>query len=486
MPGGRLGCLDTIEAIVTDQCGGPRICALTNISSVEFNRILDDVSTATVIVPISTGVSTNKPCCDCLDIIEPWCHELHIIRNGEEVWTGPIINITYANTQVTVEAADVLAWTQVRVPQGVLDNTTQAITIAPGSAGVNINTFVSPTGGTLFVTDASGLSTEGGTITIQVPSTTTPGTLDTRTLSYKAISGNSLTGVISSGGSLVLTSGQSATGTSNGDEITDLALDVLETAFNEHDPCVLEYVFQTDLNERPTTFANTLVTPENFPAFEGTVYEWLESLSEIGLDYTVLGRRVILGITAFNIQTLGTLTDQHILGEVEVTKNGWNMVNRAFVRYEQDNTPEQCLANNPVTITNPCPAIAEAANLRREVGDTSSVCYGPIERVFSDGVPFDYNTAKQTADEYVRQGSIAPRSVDLSGGTKLSPDTPWEFNDMVPGQQINVALNDLCLDVFQSMKLIEVNYSLTVGEDESISVSLGQLNSILGDSIGSL
>lgn len=466
---GRLGCLDSIEAIVTDQCGSPRLCLLTNLASVEFNRILDEVSECRVTLAVSTGVSSTRPCCECIGDIEPWCHELHIIRNGEEVWVGPITRIVYGYEQTVIEARDMVAWTQVRVPINILDNTRANTTIDVGSNGVDVSTFTGA--GTLFVGDASNLASSGS-VSVTIGTATV-------VLSYSGKSGNTLTGVNSNGSTGVLTTGNAVSGTSNGDEITDLAVDVLEVAFNEHDPCVFDYIVQTDLDFRPTLFSETLISTENgFTASEGTVFDWLEILADNGLDYTTLGRSIILSIQDVNQAILGTLTDEHILGEIEVAKDGYAMVTRAYVRFEQDTDGTICAAQNPSIPFVPCPALSESEDLRSEAGDKTSVCYGPIERLFDDASAFNYNTAKQTADAYIRDASIAPRTVDFPSGTRLSPDTPWEFNDMIPGQKVLVTFNKLCLDVHQEFKILEIRYTLSEGGDEEISLALGAINQL--------
>lgn len=426
---GRLGCLDSIEAIVTGQCATNRICALTNITSVSWNRILDEISEAVVEIPIATGIGQN-PCCECLGDIEPWCHELAILRNGEIVWQGPIIKITYGFEKVVIEARDVLAWLTVRIPQGVLDNSLTTTSVAAASNGVDITTFKGASTDVLFVGDTSkfatpGLDTTGKilpiTFTVNLNGTATPA--DNRAFTYQGISGNSLTGVKLTAGTGTLQVGDQITAPSNGTEITDLAVDLFEGAFSEHDPCVLDFIMQTDVDCRPTLFANTVVSPETgFPAFEGSYFEWLEALSGIGLDYTVIGRRVLLGVGVGDfcgLPKLGTLTEDHIMGEIQVAKDGFNMGNRFFVRYQDDDDAAQCAANNPEIPAPPCPALSES-------DDIDSVCYGPIERLNSEGVPFNYTTAKQAADGYVNAGRYAPRTVDMEQGTALSPDTPWQ------------------------------------------------------------
>lgn len=386
----RLGCVSDTQVFITDQCGAPKICELTDVATISWNRVLDDISEATVTVPIS-----DADCCACMALIEPWCHEMHIIRNGEVVWQGPVVKVIYGFQQVTVHAQDVMAWTKVRVPQLPFDNT--------------------------------------------------------------------------------------ATG---GQEMTDVALQVLKLAFAEHNPCVLEYILQTDLGHRPTLYNKTQVSTANgFPAFQGYIHDWIQNLAQNGLDYTVLGRRIILSAENPNIEPLGILSDEHIMGEIEVAKDGFAMGNRVFVRYQDDDKSATCVAQNPALSIPPytaCPALSEATGLNSPKVDPATgkpiSCYGPIERITTDGTPFNYITAKQTADGYISFGSVAPRTVDLSNGTRLSPDTPWGINDMVPGQRIDVAFTQLCLEVFQHFRLLEVQYQLDPSGDEQISISLGPTN----------
>lgn len=404
MPHERLGCLDDLQIFVTDKCNAPRICQLTNIISVAWNRKLDDISEAAIVVGLS-----DPECCECMADIEPWCHMIHIIRNGVIVWQGPVVRITYGFNQVTIEARDILAFLQVSVPQG-------SLTVGPK-------------------------------------------------------------------------------------EITDIAIDVLNVGFADRDDCFMGNVIQTDITQgsRPTLFANTYISPDNgFSAFDGSVFDWLQILAENGLDYTALGLTLILSVEDAALQPIGVLTDEHILGEIEVSKDGYLMSNRVWVRYQGDDSADDatdangntipgcrsnCTAgNNGVTCLTcnetgnvqpcfnvPCPAFREA---------TEQFCYGPIDRLFNNGEVGNLVTAEQTADAYVRAGSLAARTIEFPSGTKLSPDTPWGINDMIPGQRVDVAFTELCLNTFQSFRLLEVSYELDADSDEVISVSMGPMNAV--------
>lgn len=384
MASGRLGCAENTTAFVTFKCGAPRTCTLTNAANITWNRALDKISEAQIVIPIAIGAGRVNPCCDCLADMEPWCCELHIERDGVLVWSGPIVEIDYGYTQVTVHAQDYIGWLAQRVPLFPL-----------------------------------------------------------------------------------------VTATSPAMEITDFAVSVLDGAFAEDDPCVLRNIYQTDIvnKGRPTYLGPIQLDPSQFPAYEGTYFEWLQHLSDLGLDFVAIGRRIILSVDAVNLPIVGTLTDEDILGEISVKKDGFLMVNRAYVRYKDDDTQAQCIANakagKVVAATVPCPAIV----------DGPKYCYGPIEKIYRDSAAFNINTAKQIGQLYVNAGSIAPRTIEFPSGSKLSPNAPFDINQLIPGSRIKVAFSGLCLEVFRDFKLLEVGFNLQEGGDEEITVSLGPLNS---------
>jgi hypothetical protein len=102
---GILGCGD-YEAIIQPRGGGGRIIAVLPWNSLEWGRRLDDTSQATVTV--------DTDCCALLADVYPWRHELSIIRDGDEVWVGPVINpsapVVGDHQQLQVVARDLSAW----------------------------------------------------------------------------------------------------------------------------------------------------------------------------------------------------------------------------------------------------------------------------------------------------------------------------------------------------------------------------------------
>lgn len=400
---GRLGC-STHVAYVQDKCNGPRLCELIDASSITYNRRLDDISTAVVIVPMFGDSENPGPCCECLGKVEPWCHQLTIVREGDGVvWTGPIQKITYGSNDVVIEASDKLAWLQYRVNELGL-------------------CYSSACGG--------------------VDNTTIP--------------------------------------------LTQIAEDIITLAMADDgdSPCFTDcIVIPPSPDPLLATDGLPLVFDRQFffEAFGGpTAYDDLVQLGNAGIDFTVINQCLVLTGENLPTRAIGILTDEMILGDVHIIKDGTSMGNRFFVRYEGDDDPVQCKAQcdagcgcncpqcsdpivTPCYLT-PCPGFAET-------NEADQFCYGSIERVIDNVGAQDVETANGVAARYLARGKIAPRQIELPSGTRLSPDAPWGINDMICGQRIDVAISKLCFSVFQSFKLqgMEVTDD---GTDEQITVDL--------------
>jgi hypothetical protein len=350
---GRLGC-GLNEAYITWKCGSPRLCSLTGATQINWDRRLDDISQAEVV--ISKSGDLYDSCCECLGDIEPWCHELHIVRDGETVWLGPVTEVVEEFEQITVRSMDLLQWATVRVADDDIDFTTPA-------------------------------------------------------------------------------------------DITTIAVAVLTEAFSEDDPCILEYISATPAGGDPTGYFSE--------AWSATAFEQLEQLANIKLNYTVVGRTIILGGEDLPLAPIATLTDDMILSNVFLTKSGLLQGNRWWVHYEGDGGVPG-------------------------VGEVDHQCYGLIERLRpnDDGIQ-DATTANEVAQAYAEATGTAPRLLELREGARLSPETPWEINDMIPGTRVDVALSRLCTDVSQRFRLerVEVRQNTT---GEEVSLALSPVNTISG------
>lgn len=354
--GGRLGC-GVPNVFIAWRCGTV-FCTLgadDSISSLTYDRRLDDISEAEVVITL--GGSAESTCCACLAEAEPWCHELWIQRNGRETWAGPITEIIYGYGTVTIRALDRMAWATVRIPEGDIDYTG------------------APT------------------------------------------------------------------------DLVVIAEDILQVAFAEDADvtCELDAMYTANSGVLQNAF---------FPAFETNAYESIQDLAERGLDFTTIAGTISLtGDLSAQGRALALLTDELIVGDVEVKKSGLTQGNRWYVNFDGDLG---------------LPAVSDPVD---------EFCYGPIERQRTGDDILDQTQAEDVANAFAAAAGIAPRTIEIPPGAKLSPDTPWDFNDMICGIRVDVAITKLCVSMTSSFRLTKVEVTYKPG-DEEIGVTLSPLNSV--------
>lgn len=120
-----LGCASDYNVLVTTPTGTTNLGELP-MSALQWGRVQDDTSQATVTVP-TVG---RQECCDLLSRMRAWGCEIHLYRDGTEVWSGPLITGTHAPTQTSLVARDVLAWSDKRGNRTAVDVTVPAADLA--------------------------------------------------------------------------------------------------------------------------------------------------------------------------------------------------------------------------------------------------------------------------------------------------------------------------------------------------------------------
>ena len=100
-----LDCADSYNVLIT----GPdyrTVVASVGWSSIEWSRVLDEVSTATVTIPDALG---GVHCCADAGGLLPWRFGLLLERNDAEVWSGPVVGLARQGEALQVNASDVMA-----------------------------------------------------------------------------------------------------------------------------------------------------------------------------------------------------------------------------------------------------------------------------------------------------------------------------------------------------------------------------------------
>jgi hypothetical protein len=89
--------------------GGAVVATASVLTEVEWNRVLDGVSTARAVI------NPDGDCCNRLGRLSTWAHRLVVFRDDRYVWDGPITGISWSLGQVELSAQDVLGWLDRRV-----------------------------------------------------------------------------------------------------------------------------------------------------------------------------------------------------------------------------------------------------------------------------------------------------------------------------------------------------------------------------------
>lgn len=107
--------------------GESLLLPLTGVETLEWGRSRNAISkaTATITVPAATA-----DCVRALGRLEPWAHELVIFRNGRRVWEGPVRDIQFTPTDVTIDAGDVWSWAKRRRIHSARDTTGSPLLIS--------------------------------------------------------------------------------------------------------------------------------------------------------------------------------------------------------------------------------------------------------------------------------------------------------------------------------------------------------------------
>jgi len=97
--------------------GGGKLLAVAEAKEIQWQRVLNGLSTSTIKIQQSGSGAVNTTCSDILSTLNPWQHEVELIRDGETVFVGPIsADLIYdlSTGEVSVSARDLSAWLDVR------------------------------------------------------------------------------------------------------------------------------------------------------------------------------------------------------------------------------------------------------------------------------------------------------------------------------------------------------------------------------------
>lgn len=350
----QLGCAVQYDAVVQSKEG--ILLGSFPISSVKWGRKLDDISEAVIEVPLSGADCTP---CDLVRQLGVWHHELFIFRDGEYVWSGPIVQLNVTRTVATITARDLFALLDKR-----LIHDTLCFAQACGKAAI---------------------------------------------------------------------------------DLTDIGAAIIEDAFDlDGHNFTIEKFNQTGL----------LGERQNLPGEHAldAFTEWLN----LGLDATVLGRKIILGAVPFG-QT-ATLTSADFLNDLEFEVDGLSTATFVLVKGKGLFGKAVALGADSFGV-HPYYGLLEFEGNDRSELDTQALVDQGATAVLASHFP-------------------APVTLVTPSGARLNPNAPVSIAELVPGVLIPVIATDLCLEVSGSYVLTELSVDWNVDTaEENVSITLGTAQS---------
>lgn len=190
-----------------------------------------------------------------------------------------------------------------------------------------------------------------------------------------------------------------------------------------------------------------------------SAFNALQETFRLGLDATVLGRKIVLGAAngGAPFGRSATLGCDDFLGDLSFEQDGLATATRAIT-----------LGTGFVGV-----AVAPGADANGE-----HPYYGLLEYVSLDRQELNTQAlADQAAAAIIRSAFPPPSALVTPSGSRLSPQAPITIDELVPGTMTTVVADCLCRDVQADLVLLKVEASWS-SEGEVVQVTYGSPGSI--------
>lgn len=222
------------------------------------------------------------------------------------------------------------------------------------------------------------------------------------------------------------------------------AAELITDGFAPDDPNVLKYLDAIETG---------VIGGRSYLANSKYVIDALRDLAKGSLDFTTIGRRIVLMPPGYELGRTTLLTCQHFLGDLCTAVDGDAAATRTVV------------TGTGVTGT---------------AGGVDPY-YGLLELLVNDDQIGRQSTADDQAAGLLEGRNPPPNLIQPPTGNGLAPDTPICLSDLVPGVTIPVSVNCTCRNSLQDMRLSSVKVTVD-NSGETITPLLVPLGfSSLGD-----
>lgn len=214
------------------------------------------------------------------------------------------------------------------------------------------------------------------------------------------------------------------------------------------DPNVLAYLEVLGAGTGP-------LTQRDIPFVSAYYFDTLDQLGDIGVNFTTVGRRIILWPDTLTLGRVPTLLpSQHLSSDVTIVEDGMALSEVAIV------TSDNGLWGVSTTPSFP----------------TSDPFYGPVETITNIPGLATTQACEDAANSVRAQNFPAPVRLVIPDGSTLTTDAPYSIGDLVPGVLMPVSHRGRCRSVAGDFILTSLQVTQTP-EGETVQISVAPVSS---------
>lgn len=204
----------------------------------------------------------------------------------------------------------------------------------------------------------------------------------------------------------------------------------------------LGYLDPVDLVDNLIAYESRIWVTSHYVAGEAMVADAVSDFVDQGLVWTVAAGRLLIGPVGARRST-AQITDRDFDGEVAIIKDGTEMVTDALV-------------------------VGKGVNAIYTAGPTP---YGMLQTIEKDDGAVREYECEQAAKRLVEDLRQAPRSIEVSGASRLLPSAPISIEELIPGVRVPVASNQTGITVGSTMQLTKLDVDVS-DSGEAVKITL--------------
>lgn len=215
--------------------------------------------------------------------------------------------------------------------------------------------------------------------------------------------------------------------------------------------------------------SESLLTRSETMAFEMTVGEHLQNLAEGGLDFTTVGRKLVVWDSAETLGHTRTLTDADFDGDPEIILAGGQHYSVSHISAQREEEDEEAEPGDPV------PSVGNAGGENPYYGVWTNI----VSLASEDGSDTPTQDALNSQAQRDQVGrSPVPIEIRMPSGVNLKLSATLGINELVPGVTMPVRAEMNLRQLQQDQRLDQMTVTETAA-GESIQVSMSSWGNVV-------